>query len=295
MTKAKPSPKPGQKPSDAAALGVSRPSPMLPVRFRIAAIVEENHDTFTWTLTPLEPGPIAFAPGQFNMLYVFGVGEVPISISGDPQEGGSWTHTIRAVGTVTKVMQRCKPGDIVGLRGPFGSAWPIAQSEGHDLLILAGGIGLAPLRPVIYAILAQRARYGRVSLLVGARNPQAVLFQEELEAWRRHIDVFVTVDIGLDGWQGHVGVVTTLIDLASFDPHFCSAMMCGPEIMMHFCVRELLHAGLPPEAITLSMERNMKCAVGWCGHCQLGPSFVCKDGPVYSYPTLQPILAQAAS
>ncbi len=248
-----------------------------------------------WTLD-LEAGEgdrFAFAPGQFNMLTAFGVGEAAISLSGDPAEGSRLVHTIRAVGPVSSKLARLGPGDPVGLRGPFGAAWPIEEAAGHDVVIVAGGLGLAPLRPALYRLLAERSRYGQVVLLYGTRSPDEILFRREIETWRRRldIDIEVTVDHAGADWRGHVGVVTNLIPRAAFDPLHAIALVCGPEIMMRFAIAALRDAGLGDEGIHLSMERNMKCAVGFCGHCQFGPVFICRDGPVFRCDRLRGLLA----
>lgn len=263
--------------------------PMLPRPFEVRRARHETHDTFTLTLEARDGGPeLSFRPGQFNMLYLFGVGEVPISISGDPGSPTMLVHTTRAVGTVTRAMARLKVGDVIGVRGPYGRAWPVKASEGSDLVIVAGGIGLAPLRPAIYEVLARRERYGKVVLLYGTRSPADMLYRAELESWRARfdLDVFVTVDRAMEGWRGSVGVVTTLIRRAPFDPQNAVAFVCGPEVMMRFSVEELRKRGIDNDRLFLSMERNMKCGVGLCGHCQYGPTFVCKDGPVYRYDAL---------
>ncbi len=260
--------------------------PMVPRPFVVREFREETHDTFTLTLEPREAdGVPAFEPGQFNMLYVFGVGEVPVSISGDPGRPEVLTHTVRAVGGVTRALQKCGPGDVVGVRGPFGSAWPVDKVKGKDVVIVTGGIGLAPLRPAVCQILGQRDRIGKFALLYGARTPQDILYRQELEQWRSKLDlqVRVTVDNAPHDWYGTVGVVTILIHKARFDPANTLAMVCGPEIMMRFAVQELIKEGMRGEDIYISMERNMKCAVGFCGHCQYGPNFICKDGPVFRF------------
>jgi NAD(P)H-flavin reductase len=260
--------------------------PMLPAPYRIERVRRETHDVFTLELAPVNGGGVRqFAPGQFNMLYVFGTGEVAISISGDPNDKSKLIHTVRAVGTVTKAMQKLRRGDCVGVRGPFGSAWPVAEAEGRDVVIVTGGIGLAPLRPVIYHVLAHRERYGRFVLLFGARTPRDLLFARELEKWRGQFDfeVELTLDTASSDWRGNVGVVTTLLPRATFDPQDSVAMICGPEVMMRFTVQELQQRGLSTEHIFITMERNMKCAVGFCGHCQYGAHFVCKDGPVFRF------------
>lgn len=254
--------------------------------------MRENEDTFTLDLLPPDKKKAEFSPGQFNMLYAFGVGDVPISISGRSAQSGGWLHTIREVGTVTRALHRLKKGQTIGVRGPFGKGWPVDLAKGKDVIILAGGIGLAPLRPVLEKIQASRDHFGNVSLLYGARMPDALLFAQDRETWRGRdgIQVKITVDTGDRDWKGNVGVVTNLIDRVNFDPQQTIAMVCGPEVMMRFSVSELKRFGVPTNQIFISMERNMKCAVGFCGHCQFGPSFICKDGPVFAYPSIQPFL-----
>ncbi len=258
--------------------------PMVSDPYIIRRVTRETVDTFTLDLEKMHgERHFRFLPGQFNMLYAFGVGEVPISISGDPQIATTLTHTTREVGTVTRAMRRLKAGDTLGVRGPYGTAWPVDEAEGSDVVVVAGGIGLAPLRPVIYHLLANRDKYGKVVLLYGTRMPEDILFRKDLERWRSRfdLDLHVTVDRATGPWRGNVGVVTNLITRAPFDPHNTVAMICGPEIMMRFTVIELERRGVDHSQIYLSMERNMKCGIGLCGHCQMGPRFVCKDGPVY--------------
>ena len=269
--------------------------PMLPQRFRIQRVLREIPDTFTMELEREDGEDIPqFDPGQFNMLYVFGVGEIPISISGDPDKRRPLVHTTRAVGTVSKAMRDLKPNDTIGIRGPFGSSWPIKQAEGKDIVIAAGGIGLAPLRSVMYQIISHREKYSKAVLLYGARTPVDILYRRELENWRAHFDleVYVTVDRATGSWRGSVGVVTRLIPRAPFDPQNTVAMVCGPEIMMRYTVQELEKRGVDPKNIYISMERNMKCAIGMCGHCQYGPNFVCKDGPVFPYNQIKGLLTK---
>lgn len=264
--------------------------PMLPQLYQVQRVRREIPDTFTLELEPANGSGIPpFATGQFNMLYVFGVGEVPISISGDPAKGKPLVHTTRAVGTVTKAMRQLKPGDVIGVRGPFGSHWPIELAQGKDVVIVAGGIGLAPLRSAMYQITAQREQYGKVALLYGARTPADILYRRELEHWRGRFDleVSITVDNATGAWYGSVGVVTKLVPRASFDPLKTVALVCGPEVMMRFTVAEFEKRGVAAEHIYISMERNMKCAIGFCGHCQYGPHFVCKNGPVFQYSQVQ--------
>jgi NAD(P)H-flavin reductase len=256
---------------------------MHPVSCRVRSVVRELEDTFTLEIEPPEEG-WGFAPGQFTMLYAFGVGEVPISISGDPNDQSRLVQTIRAVGPVTDALTAVSPGDTVGVRGPYGSAWPTGVAEGGDLLIITGGIGLAPLRPAILDVLEKRDRYDNVTLLYGARSPGELLFADELQEWRGRfdLDVLITVDHGDEVWRGPVGVVTSLINRASFDPESAVAFVCGPEIMMRFTIQDLERKGITDGRLYVSMERNMKCGIGLCGHCQLGRYFACKDGPVLS-------------
>ena len=227
------------------------------------------------------------------MLTAFGIGEVPISLSGDAARPGRLVHTIRGVGAVSTALVGLRPGDAVGLRGPFGVGWPMEEAVGKDVIVVAGGLGLAPLRPALYHLFTQRARFGEVTLLYGTRSPDDILFRHEIESWRRRLDVDieVTVDHALADWHGHVGVVPWLIPHASFDPEESVALVCGPEVMMRFTIAALRDAGLGEDAIYLSMERNMKCAVGLCGHCQFGPVFVCRDGPVFRYDRVRDLLA----
>lgn len=271
------------------------PDPMRPRAFRVKRRVKENADTVTLELRP-EPGEggDGFLPGQFNMLWVAGAGEVPISISGDPTRPGTLVHTTRAVGAATRRVTALQPGDPIGVRGPFGTAWPVAHAAGLDLVLVAGGIGLAPLRPALMAALADRERYGRIALLYGARRPEELLFRTELRSWRAGFDleVGITVDRATPEWRGNVGVVTSLIPRAGFDPHHAAAFVCGPEIMMRFAVRDLEKRGVPSERIWVSLERNMKCGVGLCGHCQMGPLFVCRDGPVFRWDQVRDLLAR---
>jgi NAD(P)H-flavin reductase len=262
---------------------------MVPRFETVRAVQRDGNDVWTIEIEP--EGGFDFLPGQFNMLYAFGVGEAAISISGDSSNPARLIHTIRAVGKVSEALTRLQPGDPVGIRGPYGRGWPMEEAEGKDVVVVAGGLGLAPLRPAIHLLLHARARYRRVVLLVGMRGPREILFQPEVERWRGKFDVELelTVDHAGPDWHGNVGVVTTLIPRAVFDPQNTVALVCGPELMMRFTIADLARAGVPDRRMYLSMERNMKCAVGFCGHCQFGGSFVCKDGPVYSYDEVRPL------
>lgn len=264
--------------------------PMLPRPFRITRTRKELPDSYTMELVPDDGAKeFSFTPGQFNMIYMFGVGEVPISISGDPADPTKLVHTIRAVGKVTEAMRTLKPGDTVGIRGPFGTGWPVHDMDGRDVVFITGGLGLAPLRPAIYHVLANRRKYGKVVILYGSRTPADLLYRGELEKWRGQFDlqVEVTVDRADDQWQGPVGVVPNLIKEVRFDPFDTTALVCGPEIMMRYTVRGLTDLGVTKDNIFVSMERNMKCAVGFCGHCQLGPTFVCRHGPVFAFDKIE--------
>ncbi len=256
---------------------------MLPSVVRVREYRPGTRDTFTLTLDA--PPGYRFLPGQFNMLYVFGVGEAAISLSGDPADTQTVMHTVRAVGSVTQALARLRPGESVGMRGPFGSAWPLEAARGHDVVIVAGGIGLAPLRPVVYHLLRYREEYGRVALLCGARTPADLLYAAELEQWQQRGDlkVLVTVDRGDPSWRGSVGLVTSLFPRVEFEPQQTAGLMCGPEVMMRFVQREFEKREVSDDRLYLSLERNMQCAVGFCGHCQFGPEFVCLDGPVFRY------------
>ncbi len=230
-----------------------------------------------------------FAAGQFNMLYLPCYGEAAISISSDPEKPGLIGHTIRFVGNVTHAISRMQVGQQISLRGPFGSAWPTEMHKGHDIVIATGGIGLAPLRPVIYQILNHRQDYGKVTLLYGARTPEDLLYTAEYESWEAQgIETMITVDRADENWRGSVGVVPMLFYRLRSDPNNTIVLSCGPEIMMRFVVFEGLARRIPTEKIYLSMERNMKCGQGFCGHCQFGPYFICKDGPVFRYDQLEP-------
>ncbi|WP_312030608.1 FAD/NAD(P)-binding protein [Methylosinus sp. H3A] len=265
--------------------------PMVP---RVARIAKRRREIADVVTLEIEGGAFDFAPGQFNMLTAFGVGEAAISVSGDPADGARLIHTIRAVGAVSRALTELHPGEPIGLRGPFGRGWPMQEAQGRDVIVVAGGLGLAPLRPALYRLFAEREKYGRIVLLFGARSPQDILFRDELEDWRGRLDVEVeaTVDHARGDWRGNVGVVTSLISRTSFDPSRTLAMLCGPEIMMRFVANAFIEMSVPQERIYLSMERNMKCAIGWCGHCQFGPVFICRDGPVFPYSQLRGLIAK---
>ncbi|MEX0797490.1 MAG: FAD/NAD(P)-binding protein [Acidimicrobiia bacterium] len=258
---------------------------MLPRAFRVVSAQEETSDTITLVFEPSDGRELTFRPGQYTMLYVFGVGEVPISISGDPRRPEILVHTIRAVGAVTRALVGMRAGDVVGVRGPFGAGWPVSEAMDRDVLVVAGGIGLAPLRPVLYEAVSNAGGDGRVSLVYGARSPSDLLYRDEFTAWKETfgLDVQVTVDVSDRGWRGDVGMVTGLLTRVPLEPGETVALLCGPEVMMKVVARALMSVGFPPEDIHVSIERNMKCAIGLCGHCQFGASFACWGGPVFSY------------
>jgi NAD(P)H-flavin reductase len=265
---------------------------MVPAPFEVLSTRQDTVDTATLELVSRTGDPFRFRPGQFTMISAGGAGEVPISISGDPDRPERLVHTVRAVGLATEALCAAEPGDVLSVRGPFGRPWPVEESEGSDVVIAAGGIGLPPLRPAILAMLARRERYGRLILLYGGRTPDQLMYPDELAAWvDRGLEVMTTVDSAGPEWLGHVGVVTRLIPRARLDPGRTVAMSCGPEVMMRFVVSALRDAGVDPARIYGSMERNMQCGIGHCGHCQLGPTLVCRDGPVYRWDAIEPWLA----
>ncbi|GAA1510033.1 FAD/NAD(P)-binding protein [Sphaerisporangium rubeum] len=257
---------------------------MTPAPYRVRSRRPDRADTVTLALEPLRGPSPAFLPGQFDMLYARGIGEIPISMSGRGRTGAH-VHTIRAVGAVSDALCRARPGDVVGLRGPFGTSWDVPAAAGRDVVVAAGGLGLAPLRTVVRELAAHRRRYGRISVIAGTRTPMTLLYPRELTRWRlaHDIDVHVTVDHPDQDWPGPVGPVTRLIDRIVFEPRRTTAFVCGPEAMMCAVADDLVRRGVPPARVVLSLERNMKCAVGRCGHCQLGPLLLCLDGPVLDY------------
>jgi NAD(P)H-flavin reductase len=259
---------------------------MTPILHRVVTRHVDTDDVTTISLVPLSQPMRRFRCGQFNMLCALGIGEAAISVSSAPREDGPLRHTVRDVGPVTHALCRAQVGDLVGVRGPFGTDWGVDSVDpAEDVAVVAGGIGLAPLRGAIDELVARSSgEGGRVFVLVGARQARQVIFGDDLQRWARAgARVEVTVDIGTPDWQGHVGLVTSLLPGAGFDPARTTALICGPEIMMRFTARELIVAGVAPVRIRVSLERNMQCGVGWCGHCQLGPYLLCRDGPVFAY------------
>ena len=260
--------------------------PMLPARYVVARRTVETRDSATLVLAPVDAPLPRFLPGQFTMIYVPGIGEIAVSISGDPSDTGeALVQTVRAVGAVSRAIHDAPPGRMLGLRGPFGTDWDLPGAEGADLVLVAGGIGLAPLRPVLLGALANRTRYGRITLVLGARTPAEILYREQVRAWtaREDLTVMSTVDHPMPGYRGPVGLVTAPLAKVGLDPARTVAFLCGPEVMMRFSAELLRERGVPADRIRLSLERNMKCGIGLCGHCQLGPLLLCRDGPVIHY------------
>ncbi|MEV0970807.1 FAD/NAD(P)-binding protein [Microtetraspora glauca] len=265
---------------------------MTPAPYRVRSRRPDRADTVTLTLEPLGGPCPPFLPGQFTMIYARGVGEIPVSISGRARPG-AYVHTIRAVGAVSRALCRTRRGDVVGVRGPYGTAWDVSAAAGLDVVVAAGGLGLAPLRTVIGELITHRSRYGRISLIVGTRTPLTLLYPRELARWRdaHDIDVQVIVDHPDQAWKGPVGLVTRLLDRIVFEPRRSAAFVCGPDVMMRAVAADLVRRGVPAGRVVLSLERNMKCGVGRCGHCQLGPLLLCLDGPVVSYERAAGLLA----
>jgi NAD(P)H-flavin reductase len=267
--------------------------PMLPVPYQVIGRRAETRDSVTLRLQPMGERLRAYRPGQFTMLYSRGVGEIAISISGDHGRiDGSFTVTVREVGAASAAVHSAGPGHVLGVRGPFGTDWGLENAAGRDLVVVAGGVGLAPLRSMLQSVLADRARYGRVTLIAGARSPAEFLFDEEIAEWstRADLDVVQTVDKSAAGWRGPVGFVTEPLGRLRVVGR-TTAFICGPEPMMRLSAEVLLDKGIAATDIMVSLERNMKCGVGLCGHCQLGPLLVCRDGPVIDYAQAAPLLA----
>jgi NAD(P)H-flavin reductase len=280
-----------------------RPEPLcgsdtwLPLPARIVDMTPENFNTTTIRLEIVDDmirQIYRWAPGQFNMLYVPGVGEAAISLSSDSEQPNVLEHTIRIVGSVTRAICAMKPGQIVGLRGPFGIGWPMEELEGRIVLLMAGGIGLAPMRPVVYWLRRHRDRFKRVILLYGCRTPEDRLYASELEAWAdaEAIDVLVTVDNATGEWAGPVGVVTNLLRRVKVYAEQTVVLICGPRILNRVAAWTFLQSHVPQKHIYVSLERNMNCGFGRCGHCQYGAKFVCKDGPVFRFDEIADIFAK---
>jgi len=262
------------------------PHPWAPAPYVVKARSSETPDTVSFVLEPSRgTRPIRFLPGQFNMLYAWGIGEAAISISGDVEESGTLVHTVRVAGKISQALTSVAPGGVVGVRGPYGTPWPMEAAAGRDVVVVAGGLGIAPVRPVIYELLHHRDRYSRVELIYGAKTPKDLVYYDQIQEWRRRSDLRfqTTVDTAGREWYGDVGVVTTRLPDARFEPDRTVAFLCGPEIMMRLTAEALEARGVADDRIWVSLERNMKCAIGICGHCQLGPEFVCRNGPVFRW------------
>jgi sulfite reductase subunit B len=265
-------------------------NPYKPAAAVIKKIKKNTYDTTTYTLSfddPKVSSEYSFQPGQFNMLTLFGIGEAPISISSDAEED-TFNHTIRHVGNVTHALAKLKEGDKVWVRGPYGNGWPVNLLNGKNVLVVAGGIGLAPLRPVVTQLVKYPEKYGKVEILYGARTPADMLYTDEFEDWRKSLKLYLTVDMVPDGsqWNDQVGVVTTLFNAMETKPANTIVLTCGPEIMMKFVVKGLLERGFTPEQLYVSLERRMSCGIKKCGNCQIGSKFVCQDGPVFAFAEL---------
>ena len=264
-------------------------SAMAPLPYVVTSVHRDTYDTTTLVLEPESVALPTWEPGQFTMVYAFGVGEIPISVSGDPYRQDVLVHTVRDVGAVSHAIANARPGDVLGVRGPFGRGWIGEGWPQADVVLVAGGLGLAPLRPLVYGLVRHRRSFGRVTVIVGARTPADLLFTREYEPWRAcGLDVRVTVDRpepNADGtpWAGLVGLVTGPLARAAIDPARTTAYLCGPEVMMVAAAEAMAARGVALERIMLSLERSMKCGVGICGHCQLGPDLICRDGPCVTY------------
>jgi len=267
-------------------------APFFPLRYRVLERRQESPDVARLLLAPIERAIAPVRPGQFTMLTSYGVGEVAISVSGIATEHGLLEQTIRDVGPVSGALANTPVDGIVGVRGPFGTDWGIDTVGDADVVIVAGGLGLAPLHGVITTMVERtRSGEGRLFVLIGARSPDEIIFREELASWRdAGAYVAVTVDVADSEWTESVGLVTALVPAAPFDPTNSIAMVCGPEIMMRFTARALIDAGITPAEIRVSLERNMQCGIGLCGHCQLGPLLLCRDGPIVTYSGIVPEL-----
>lgn len=276
-----------------AAMRIASSAAMTPVPYRVRSRVAENRDSATLCLEPVRQSLPAPQPGEFMMMYAFGIGEIAISVSGLPSESdAAIRHTIRSVGAVSRALHDAQPGTVIGMRGPFGTHWGLDKAVGHDLVIVAGGVGLAPLRPVVLEALNNRDQFGRVTVIAGARSRDDFLFEIDLQDWARDgsINLHLTVDVPVQGWPGEVGFVTEPLRRLPVRPERTTAFLCGPEPMMRNAAKELLRKRMAANRIRVSLERNMQCGVGWCGHCQLGPLLLCRDGPVTGFDIAEPLL-----
>lgn len=274
-------------------------NPYLPMEAEVVERIQETPTIVTLRLRLTDADArhrFYCAPGQFNMLYLYGVGEVPISIKSGPQGFLDQTllldHTIRAVGRVTRALVRLQPGDRLGLRGPYGKGWPMQFARGQDVHIITGGLGCAPAVSVVHDLMRQRELYGHISVVQGVKHADDLIWHEQYEHWSEQPDtqVLLAADQASAGWHWHTGMVTGLLDKLQLQPNRSIAFLCGPEAMMRASAERLMELGLDASSIWLSMERNMQCAVGHCGHCQFGAAFICRDGPVFNYPQVRDLL-----
>ena len=269
-------------------------NPHLPLEAEVVERIQESPTIFTLRLRftdPVKHAAFRFAPGQFNMLYLYGVGEVPISIVSDPQDEHLFDHAIRVVGRVTRGLEQLKAGDRLGVRGPYGRGWPLKFAENKDVMVVTGGLGCAPVVSVINYVIRRRDNFRRLVIMQGVKHSDDLIWRSRYSQWSklRDTQVLIAANVGATLWPWHVGHVTELFDKVEMDASRAMVMMCGPEGMMQAAVDRLFEHGVPEDSIYLNMERNMHCAVGLCGHCQYGGKFVCRDGPVFSYPEVKPL------
>jgi len=277
---------PESAPAEAAAL---KGNPYRPVRAVLEEVIEETSTIKTFRIKPDEP--VSFATGQFVELAVPGLGEAPFTPSSSPAVSDRMDLTVMRAGLVTERLHALEAGAELGVRGPLGKGYPLDEFAGRPILVLGGGVGFAPLRSLLYALVDDPKRFGRILVCYGARTPEDLVYRQSYEEWgaKKGLELHVSVDKEAPGWKGNVGVVTTLLDKVKLDPKTMPAVVCGPPIMMKFGTLKLIELGFPPESIYLSMEKNMSCGVGKCGHCRVGPYFVCKDGPVLTYAQVKDI------
>jgi len=264
--------------------GATAESPYVPKMARVVA-ADQMTETERFFRLEMEGRPLVYEPGQFVGVTVFGVGESPISICSSPTQGDRIELTVRNIGLVTNALKTFEAGDRLGIRGPFGNGFDYEAMKGQDVLFVAGGLGLAPTRSLIRYVLDTRDDFGKVTILVGARQPDLLLFRDELVQWteRNDVETHVTVDRGDAQWQGEVGVITRLFRKIEIDASRTYAVIVGPPVMFKFTVLEVLASGVPEHRIICSLERHMKCGIGKCGHCQIRGVYVCRDGPVFTY------------
>jgi len=271
-----------------AVAAVGGGNPYIPKLAEILKVKEESPDVKTFTFK-LKNGEFNFKAGQFVEVSVFGMGEAPFTLSSSPFDTEKFEVSIMRVGSVTAAIHQKKEGDIVGIRGPYGTHFPLEKCEGKNITIVGGGIGIAPLRSLIYALIHEREKYNNIKVLYGAREPRLIVYKDLWDEFKKHVEVYLTVDFADETWKGHVGVVTSLFDVVKVDPKDNMAFVCGPPIMIKFVTQKLLELGFAPENIHLSLERMMKCGIGKCGHCNIGKYYVCRDGAVFTYDMIKDI------